>query len=206
MGLSINVKSAYFAQLEKKKENGVPVYKYGTPEHIAGLEAVNIVPTVATGEKRGDGKPRVKVVKSVGNTLTVDVNKIPQEWRHYLEGKTFKNGVEGDDGSCTPKPFAFGFVNEYTDDDNKVYEEMVWFLDCLMEPIEDNLKQAEEKSVNITSDSMKITSFKVEQFNDRSYIKIDTQNADVTEEMKENFFKKVQTNYTISAPQEVTGP
>lgn len=205
MGLSINVKRAYLAKLEKKKENGVPTYKYGTPEHIPGLETVNIVPTVATGEKRGDGKPRVKVVKVVGNTLTVDVNKLPQEWRQYLEGKTFKNGVEGDDGDCTPKPFAFGFINEYTDDDNKVYEEMQWFIDCLMEPIEENLKQAEEKSVDITSDSMKITAFKVEQFNDRSYVKIDTQNTDVTEDMINNFFKQVQTGYEITAPSETTG-
>lgn len=199
MGLSINVKGCYLAELEKKKESGVTTYVYGTPEHVPGIESVNIVPTVATGEKRGDGKVREKASKIAGYTLGIDMNRLPKKWRRYLEGMTYKNGVEGDDGDCSPKPFAIGFVNEYQEN-SKVEQEMSWYFDCLMTPVEENIKQAQEKSIDMNSDTMNITCLKVEQFNDRSHIKIDTQDEDVTEEMIENFFKKVQTDYTISAP------
>lgn len=193
MGKIINVQNAHFSKCTKKEGvDGIVTYTYDVPVKVKGLEKISIVPTKASGEQYGDGVLVEKISRRTGYTLGVDLNNIPNELKRYLMGLTYTNGVETDDGNCTSGGFAFGCEHVKADDT----VEMIWFIYCEAEPIEEENSQS-TKDINISNETLNITAFKVDEYNKRAYIKISTADENVTEDMIANFFKKVQTGTTI---------
>lgn len=195
MGMIINVQNTHFAKGTKTTSNGINTYKWEEPQHVQGLEKVTITPITAKGEKYGDGILRKKKSKRTGYTLGVDLNEVPAEIKRYINGLTYKDGVETDDGACSGGAFALGF--EHVKEDDTV--EKIWFIWCEAEPIEEENQQS-TGDINISSDTLAITAYKLEEYENRAYVKIWTGDSNVTEEMAENFFKQVQTNDEIVAP------
>lgn len=188
----INVKNVHMAEIEET-ESGL---QFGTPEWIAGAMEIGRVPQLASGKLYGDGKVSHTTSKKNAYSITLNHNKIPGKWRRYMEGVKTVNGVESGTTSDNPKPFAIGWEVEKTD--NK--KELIWFLYCKAEPIEQSVKQSEE-NMTYSTDTVKITATEHDDVK-RFYTFIDTEDEEVTEEIAENFFKKVQTTDTISAPSE----
>ena len=194
MGMVINVQNTHIAKGTKTTQNGVSTYTWDTPQHVLGLEKVTITPITATGEKYGDGILRKKKSKRTGYTLGIDINEVPAEIKRYINGLTYTSGVETDDGACSGGAFAIGF--EHVKEDDTV--EKIWFIWCEAEPIEEENEQS-TGDINISSDTLSITSYKLSEYDDRAYVKIWTGDENVTEEMETNFFTKVQTGKTIEA-------
>lgn len=190
----INVQNTHFAKGTKTTSNGVSTYAWDTPMLVQGLEKVTITPVTAKGEKYGDGILRKKITRRSGYTLGIDINEVPQDIKRYINGLTYSNGVETDDGACTGGAFAIGF--EHVKADSTI--EKIWFIWCEAEPIEEENQQS-TTDISISSDTVNITAYKLSEYNDRAYVKIWTGDSDVTEDMVENFFTKVQTSSTITA-------
>jgi phi13 family phage major tail protein len=197
MGQVINVKNFHLAKCKKTTSSGVSTYTWETPQHIPGAMKLSIVPITAKGEQYGDGILAVKISKRTGYTLGIDHNDIPSELKRYLNGLTYKDGVETDDGGCTSNPVAFGCEHEKADGS----VEKIWFLYCVADPIEEEVEQA-TSDIPISKDTISLTALKLSEYNDRAYVKINSSDSNVTEDMINNFFKKVQTETTISAPTE----
>lgn len=198
MSKSINVKNIRLAECTIKTEpNGEKTFTYKDPELVLGAMKVSMVPTAAEGELYEDGKLSEKLSRVSGYELGIDFGRLPKKWQAWLNGLTYESGVMSDDGECSPKPFAIGWEVEYILNKN-TYKEAYWFLSCLAKPIEKNFEEL-KKDITIGNDTINITAFKEESFNNRAYVNIDTADKEVTEEMYTNFFTKVQTTRTISA-------
>lgn len=195
---SINVKNLRLAELTiSKEENGTRVFNFGTPELVAGLMKIGQVPQVAEGEMYEDGKKTESISQITSHEVAIDFGRFPAKWRSYVNGLTIKNGVLADDGPCTPKPFAMGFEVEYVQDGSS-YKELVWYIHCQAKQMEKNAEQ-KKKDITFSNDTLTVTAFKDSEFEDRAYVLIDTADSDVTDDMVENFFSKVQTTHTIEA-------
>lgn len=191
MEVKINVQNVHLAEIN---ESPTGELTYGTPEHVIGAMEISRQPQLATGQLYGDGKIRKDVSRKIRYQLTVNLNKLPTKWRRYMEGVQVNNGVESGTSKDKPKPFAMGWEVE-KDGGSK---EMIWFLYCIAQPIQESARQSEE-NINYTTDSITISALEDDRIG-RYYTFIDTEDEDVTEDMAENFFKQVQTTDTISAP------
>ncbi len=189
MEKKINVKNVHLAEITEL-ESGL---QYGTPEHIIGAMEIGKKPNVSTGKLYGDGKIAHTTSKKSAFDLVLDLNKLPTKWRRYMEGTTVNGGVEKGTSGDEPKPFAIGWEVEKTGGKS----ELIWFLYCKANPIEEKTQQSEENIIYST-DSIAIMAIEHADIG-RFYTLIDTEDEDVSEEMAENFFKKVQTTDSINA-------
>lgn len=188
--VKINVKNVHLAEVSKSPEGTL---SHGAPENVIGAMEIGKTPQLSSGQLYGDGKIRKQTSKKVRYQLTVNINKLPSKWRRYMEGVTVATGVESGTSADEPKPFAIGWEVEKTEGK----KELIWFLYCLAEPIQETTRQSEE-NINYSTDNITISALEDDQF-ERYYTFIDTEDEDITEEMADNFFKKVQTTDTISA-------
>ena len=69
-----------------------------------------------------------------------------------MEGVTVESGVESGTSKDGPKPFAIGWEVEKTAGE----KELIWFLYCLAEPIQETNRQSEE-NFNYSTDNITIT-------------------------------------------------
>lgn len=191
MEYKINVQNVHLAEITETTND----ITYGEPEHIAGAMEISMTPQLSTGELYGDGKIAHKSSKKIAYQITVSLNKLPTKWRRYMEGVQYKDGVEYGTTDDEPKPFAIGWEFEKTNGK----KELIWFLYCLAEPIQQTGRQS-ESNTNYSTDSITITALEHDLLG-RFYTFIDSEDENVTEQMIEDFFKKVQTNDTISSPQ-----
>lgn len=192
MGKTINVKNSYMAKITE--EDGA--IKFGVPERVLGIQKASRVPTAATGEQYEEGKLAVNIALVSGYSIAFDISNLPSEWRAWVNGLNYSDGIETDDGLCKPNPFSLGWEIEKADGTSQ----LIWFYYCTAAPIEDSDEQS-EKDIKVSNDTINITAFKREEFDNRAYTKIDTGNESITKEMISNFFKKVQTDRNISAPE-----
>lgn len=190
----INVQNTHFAKGSKTVTNGVSSYSWGAVQQIQGLEKVTITPITAKGEKYGDGILRKKLARRTGYTLGIDINALPMDVKQYVNGLSYEEGVETDDGSCAGGSFAIGFEH-VTADDNV---EKIWFIWCEADPIEEENQQS-TSDINISSDTLSVTAYKLSEYDNRAYVKISSADSNVTQTMLDNFFTKVQTDKTITA-------
>lgn len=186
----INIKNLYLAEITESPEG---VVTFGTPEHIPDMMEAGRNPQVASGQLYGDGKVSHSTSKKNAYEVTLAHNKLPSQWRRYMEGATVVDGVESGKSSDQPKPFACGWEVEKTDGQS----ELIWFLYGKATPIQETVKQSEE-NINYSTDSITIT-FTENDTLGRFYTFIDTEDEAITPEMVTNFFKKVQATDTISA-------
>ena len=170
------------------------VLTYGTPELIAGAMEISRNPTVASGQLYGDGKIAHTTNRKVGYEIVLGHNKIPSKWRRWMEGTVYTSGVESGTSEDEPKPLAIGWEVEKTGGES----ELIWFLYCKANPIEETVQQSEE-NINYSTDSVTITATEHDSVG-RYYTFIDSEDENITEAMVGDFFKKVQTTDTIAAP------
>lgn len=189
MAYKINVKNVHLAEITETDGN----LTFGTPELIAGAMEVSRNPQISTGQLYGDGKVAHKATKKSAYEITISHNKIPAKWRRWMEGTTVVNGVESGTSSDEPKPFAIGWEVEKTGGE----KELIWFLYCFANPIQDTTRQSED-NINYSTDSVTITALEHDSLG-RFYTLIDTEDEEVTAEKVQNFFKKVQTDDNISS-------
>lgn len=192
MGKTINIKNLYLAEITEE-ENSL---NFGKPEIIPGLRKATRKPSIAKGTQYGDGKLEDVETAKTSYEIAIDHNNIPQKWRSWLEGLAINNGVESGTSTDQGKPFAMGWEIEKV----KGAREMIWFIYCQANPIEDTDEQRED-NIKISHDTISITAFEHSSV-ERYYTKINSQNKDVTKEMLDNFFAKVQTTDTIEKPTE----
>lgn len=190
MEVKINVKNVHLAEITKSPEG---VITHSTPEHVAGAMEIGKVPQLATGQLYGDGKISKETSRKVKYQITVSLNKLPTKWRRYIEGVKVINGVESGTSKDEPKEFAIGWEVEKTGGQ----KELIWFIYCLAEPIQEQNRQSEE-NINYSTDSITISALEDDSL-ERFYTMIDTEDEEITPEMVENFFKKVQTTDAIAA-------
>lgn len=190
MEVKINVQNVHLAEIEESPEGTLT---FGTPEHVVGAMEFGKTPQLSTGQLYGDGKITHSTSRKVAYQVIANLNKLPTRWRRYMEGVTVNNGVESGTSKDEPKPFAIGWEVEKTGGK----KEMIWFLYCLAEPIQETNRQSEENT-NYSTDSVTITALEDDGLG-RFYTFIDTEDEEITPEMAENFFKKVQTTDAIAA-------
>lgn len=188
--VKINVKNLHFAEINETPEGNL---EFGAPELIAGAMEISKAPQLASSPLYGDGKIRKQTSRKVRYQLNLSINKLPTKWRRYMEGVTVKNGVESSTTKDEPRPLAAGWEVEKTNGE----KEMIWFLYCVADPIQETARQSEE-NINYSTDSITISALEDDRLG-RYYTFIDTEDEEVTSEMVENFFKKVQTTDTIVA-------
>jgi phi13 family phage major tail protein len=190
MEVKINVKNVHLAEITKSPEGAIT---HSTPEHVAGAMEIGKVPQLATGQLYGDGKISKETSRKIKYQITVSLNKLPTKWRRYMEGVTTTNGVEIGTSKDEPKEFAIGWEVEKTGGQ----KELIWFIYCLAEPIQEQNRQSEE-NINYSTDSITISALEDDSL-ERFYTMIDTEDEEITPEMIENFFKKVQIDDAIAA-------
>lgn len=188
--VKINVEDFHLAEIDESPEGTLT---FGTPEHIVGLMEVGRVPQIAAGQLYGDGKVSQINSKKTAYQITINHNKLPSKWRRYMEGTQYNEGVESGTSKDEPKPFAMGWTVTKTNGK----KEMIWFLYCKAEPIQETVQQSED-NINYSTDSITITALEHDSLG-RFYTFIDTEDEQITQEMADNFFKKVQTTDAISA-------
>lgn len=193
--VKINVQNVHLAEITETDG----VITFGTPEHVAGAMELGRTPQLSAGQLYGDGKITHKTSKKVAYQITTSLNKLPTKWRRYMEGVTVEAGVESGTSNDEPKPFAIGWEVEKTGGK----KELIWFLYCLAEPIQETNRQSED-NVNYSTDSITITALENDIL-ERYYTFIDTEDTTITEQMVTDFFKQVQTTDTITAPTEPIG-
>lgn len=191
--VKINVEDVHLAEIEESSDGTLT---FGTPEYIPGAMEIGRTPQTSTGQLYGDGKVRHSVSRKNSYQITLNHNKLPSKWRRYMEGTTVNNGVESGTSKDEPKPFAAGWAVEKTGGKR----EMIWFLYCKAEPIQETTRQSED-NINYSTDSITITALEHDSLG-RFYTFIDSEDDKVTPEMVENFFKQVQTTDAITAPTE----
>lgn len=192
MEVKINVQNVHLAEITEPEEGDLI---FGTPEHVVGAMEFGRVPQLSTGQLYGDGKITHSTSRKIAYQITANLNKLPTKWRRYMEGVTINNGVESGTSKDEPKPFAIGWEVEKTGEE----KELIWFLYCLAEPIQENNRQSEE-NINYSTDTVTITALEDDGLG-RFYTMIDSEDEEITPEMLENFFKQVQTTDAISAPE-----
>lgn len=190
MEVKINVKNVHLAEITESQEGTIT---YGDPEHVVGAMEFGKVPQLSTGELYGDGKISKKASKKTAYQITANLNKLPTKWRRYMEGVKINDGVESGTSTDEPKPFAIGWEVEKTGGQ----KELIWFLYCFAEPIQETTRQSEE-NINYSTDSATITALEHDSLG-RFYTFIDSEDENVTETMIADFFKQVQTTDTITA-------
>ena len=133
-----NIKHAAYAVLTKDDSTGVA---YGTVKFLPELRNIKMTPKVIDGKLYGDGVlvDQMSMLDSIG--VDFDINKIPLENRAELQGNTYDKGVSTEKASDIAPYIAFGFEIEHTDKKS----EFVWLLKGKMDPLEDDLKQKENK-------------------------------------------------------------
>lgn len=190
MEYKINVEDIHLAEITETEEGSIA---FGTPEHVPGAMEIGRNPQISSGKLYGDGKVAHSTSRKNSYQLTVNNNKLPSRWRRYMEGTTVTNGVESGASKDEPKPFAIGWAVEKTGGK----KELIWFLYCKAEPIQETVRQSED-NINYSTDSITITALEHHSLG-RFYTLIDTEDEDITAEMAKNFFKKVQDTDAISA-------
>jgi len=186
----INIKNLHLAEITESPEG---VITYETPEHIPDMMEAGRNPQVASGQLYGDGKVSHNTSKKNAYEVTLAHNKIPSKWRRIMEGTTVVDGVESGASGDEPKPIAVGWEVEKTGGES----ELIWFLYGKANPFQETVRQSEE-NINYSTDNIAMTFTENDTLN-RFYTLIDTEDADITPEMVENFFKKVQINDVIAA-------
>lgn len=188
MEVKINVKNVHLAEITETSGE----VTFGKPEHVAGAMEMGRTPQLSTGQLYGDGKITHKNSKKVAYQITANLNKLPTKWRRYMEGVQVSDGIESGTSGDEPKPFAIGWEVEKTGGE----KELVWFLYCTAEPIEQTERQSEE-NVNYSTDNVTIMALEHDSLG-RYYTLIDSEDDAVTEVMVKNFFKNVQTSDAIA--------
>jgi len=188
MEVKINVQNVHLAEITETTGE----ITFGTPEHVAGAMEMGRTPQLSTGQLYGDGKITHKNSKKVAYQITANLNKLPTKWRRYMEGVKVVTGVESGTSSDEPKPFAIGWEVEKTGGG----KELVWFLYCTAEPIQQTERQSED-NVNYSTDNVTILALEHDSLG-RYYTFIDSEDEDVTASMVANFFKNVQTSDAIA--------
>ena len=190
MEVKINVQNVHLAEITKSPEGEIT---FGIPEHVVGAMQIGRNPQIASGQLYGDGKISHETSRKVRYELNVDLNKLPTKWRRYMEGVKVTTGVESGTSKDEPNPFAIGWEVEKTGDQ----KELVWFVYCLANPIQETTRQSED-NINYSTDSITISALEDDSLG-RFYTLIDSEDEEITPEMVENFFKKVQIDDAISA-------
>lgn len=190
MEVKINVQNVHLAEITKSPEGEI---SFGKPEHVAGAMEIGRNPQIASGQLYGDGKISHETSRKVRYELNVGLNKLPTKWRRYMEGVKVTTGVESGTSKDEPKPFAIGWEVEKTGGQ----KELVWFVYCLANPIQETTRQSED-NINYSTDSITISALEDDSLG-RFYTLIDSEDEEITPEMVENFFKKVQIDDAISA-------
>lgn len=190
MEVKINVQNVHLAEITESPEGAI---EFGVPEHVVGAMQIGKNPQIASGQLYGDGKIQKQTSRKVRYELAFDLNKLPTKWRRYMEGVTVVNGVESGTSKDDPKPFAIGWEVEKTGDE----KELIWFIYCLSNPIQETVRQSEDNT-NYSTDSITISALEDDTLG-RFYTLIDSEDEDITPEMVANFFKKVQTTDAIAA-------
>lgn len=186
----VNVEGLYFAKVKTDTDTELI---FDAVEQVAEVQEVQISPKIAEGGLFGNGRKVHSTSKKTSYEIAVDMTVLPPQVRAYVEGLTVVSGVESGSSKDEPKAFALGFEIQKTD--GKVQK--IWFPYAKAKPIEESIKQSEE-SVNYSTDKLVITALEHKAVG-RFYTKIDSEYNEVTTEMLENFFKKVQTTDTIEA-------
>ena len=189
--VKINVEDLHLAEITESPEGNLT---FGEPDHIVGAMEIGRNPQISSGQLYGDGKVQHSNSKKTAYQITVNQNKLPSKWRRYMEGVTVNNGVESGTSKDEPKPFAIGWSVGKTNGE----KELIWFLYCKAEPIQETVRQSED-NINYSTDNITITALEHDSL-ERFYTFIDTEDEDITTEMAANFFKQVQTTDAISAP------
>ena len=190
MEVKINVQNVHLAEITKSPEGEIA---FGKPEHVAGAMQIGRNPQIASGQLYGDGKISHETSRKVRYELNVDLNKLPTKWRRYMEGVKVTTGVESGTSKDEPNPFAIGWEVEKTGDQ----KELVWFVYCLANPIQETTRQSED-NINYSTDSITISALEDDSLG-RFYTLIDSEDEEITPEMIANFFKKVQILDAIAA-------
>lgn len=191
MEVKINVTDVHMAEITESPEGELT---FGTPELIPGAMEIGKVPQISSGQLYGDGKVTHSTSRVNSHQITLNQNKLPSKWRRYMEGKTVTDGVEKGTSKDEPKPFAIGWTVEKTGGE----KELIWFLYCKAEPIQETVRQSED-NINYSTDSVTITALEHESLK-RFYTFIDSEDKPaITVEMVGNFFKKVQIGDAIAA-------
>ena len=188
MAYKINVQNVHLAEITESPGT----LTFSAPEHVAGAMEIGRKPNVSPGTLWGDGKISHTTSMKNAYEINISMNKIPSKWRRYMEGATVVNGVESGTSKDEPKPFAIGWEVEKTGGK----KELIWFLYCKANPVEETVRQSEE-NINYSTDSITITATEHDSL-DRFYTFIDTEDTAITPEMVTNFFKKVQIADTIT--------
>lgn len=191
MGKTINVKNLYLSEITE----GESELTFGKPEIVPGLRKATRKPTISKGVQYGDGRLEDIESSKTSYEIAMDHNDIPQKWRAWFEGLSITNGVESGSSGDKAKPFAMGWEIEKT----KGVRELIWFIYCKANPIEDTDEQRED-NIKISNDTVTITAFEHESVG-RYYTKINSKNEEVTNKMLQDFFTKVQTTDTIGTPE-----
>lgn len=185
----INVKGMWFAEVSEDTNESLT---HKAVEKVAEAMEVQIAPKISEGSLFGDGFKVYTTSRKNSIEIAVDLTDIPPKYRAYMQGTEIKAGVEIGKVSDEPKPFACGFVIEKT---NGV-QQMIWYPYCVAKPIEENIKQSEE-NITFSTDKLVITALQ-NQVVGRLYTRINSEMTEVSKEMLENFFKKVQVEDTIT--------
>lgn len=186
----INIKNLHLAEVIETPEGTIT---YSEPEHIPDIMEAGRNPQVASGQLYGDGKVSHSTSKKNAYDVTIDHNKVPSKWRRYMEGTKYTDGVESGTSGDEPNPIAVGWEVEKTGGES----EFIWFLYGKATPIQEVVRQSEE-NINYSTDSLNLK-FTEHDSLGRFYTFIDTEDENITTEMAENFFAKVQTTDIITA-------
>lgn len=189
MEVKINVQNVHLAEITESAEGAIV---HGAPEHVVGAMEMGKAPQLATGQLYGDGKVQKRNSRKVKYQITTSLNKLPTKWRRYMEGVTVNNGVESGTSKDEPNPFAIGWEVEKTGGK----KELIWFLYCVAEPVQETTRQSEDNIVYST-DTVVISALEDDSLG-RFYTFIDSEDEEITDEMVANFFKKVQTTDAIA--------
>lgn len=190
MEVKINVQNVHLAEITKSPEGAIT---HSKPEHVVGAMQIGRNPQLATGQLYGDGKITHDTSRKVRYEINVDLNKLPTKWRRYMEGVKVTTGVESGTSKDEPNPFAIGWEVEKTGGE----KELIWFVYCLANPIQETTRQSED-NINYSTDSITISALEDDTLG-RFYTFIDSEDEEITPVMVENFFKKVQIADAIAA-------
>lgn len=190
MEVKINVKNVHLSEVTKSPEGEIT---FKAPEHVVGAMQIGRNPQIASGQLYGDGKVTHETSKKVRYELNVELNKLPTKWRRYMEGATATTGVESGTSADVPKPFAIGWEVEKTGGT----KELIWFLYCLAQPVQESTRQSED-NINYSTDTLTISALEDNSLG-RFYTLIDSEDTAITPTMVADFFKKVQITNIIAA-------
>ena len=107
----IGLKNFYYA-LMTTEDTATSAAVYGTPKRVAGINSIDISPTVNTATLYGDDMA-LATASSLGEiSVTIDVADLPLEDLAALLGHTITNGVMVSKGSDSAPYCAIAFESE----------------------------------------------------------------------------------------------